>query len=410
MKKMMMLTAFALMTVAVQAQTADAADATSKYSVETNSFWNNWFVSANATYNAFYTGKEHGMSDRPGLLDGSRSTMGVSVAVGKWFSPGLGLRTKVSGIWGRYVTPDENGSLKNKSHNSYKYWTAQEQMLFNIHNLFFGYNENRVWELIPYIGFGVTRNMTANDYAHGWSAGLLNTFNVTRRLAVNLELGLGLSDDELFSAATTNHHEYGTTIPGMDRVFSVELGLTYRLGKTGWKKSPDVEAIKALSQNEIDALNDRLRAAEADKAQAVAQRDAKIADLERALAAKPAAVNNAQPAAAKEAAANLLPVILFRQGQSVVDDSQNASLEVIAKYLKDNPNMKIQINGYASSEGTKEINNPLSTARAEAVRDILINRYKIAADRLTAKGFGPTDTLFDKVELNRVVTFSDTTK
>jgi hypothetical protein len=32
-----------------------------------------------------------------------RSNAGAAVAIGKWFTPGLGLRTKVQGIWGKRV-------------------------------------------------------------------------------------------------------------------------------------------------------------------------------------------------------------------------------------------------------------------------------------------------------------------
>lgn len=66
--------------------------------------------------------------------------------------------------------------------------------------------------------------------------------------------------------------------------------------------------------------------------------------------------------------------------------------------------------GYASPEGSKEINEKLSVARAEAVKNILVKRYKISADRLTTKGMGATDKLFEQVEFNRVATFNDVTK
>lgn len=67
-------------------------------------------------------------------------------------------------------------------------------------------------------------------------------------------------------------------------------------------------------------------------------------------------------------------------------------------------------NGYASPEGSKEINEKLSVSRAEAVKNILVKRYKISADRLTTKGMGATDKLFEQVEFNRVATFNDVTK
>ena len=417
MKKIFIIAAFAMVAVAVQAQSStvnseESNDASSKYSVETNSFWSNWYISAGGSYNMFYTGQEKGLNDKPGLFDGSRSTLGASVAIGKWFTPGFGLRTKLTGIWGRYVTPDATGSLKDKSHNSYKYWAAQEQLLFNVSNLLLGYNENRVYNFIPYVGFGLTRNMTANDYAHGWSAGLLNTFKISQRLSLNLELSMNLSDDRLFNAAQTNHSDYGKSIAGMDRNFSVELGLTYNLGKNGWKKSPDVAAIKALSQHEIDALNQQLSDAKASKTRVESEKNAQIDNLQQALADCQAVANEPKlmPSEVKNKVTTLQPTVVFRQGKSTIDASQYASIEMVANYMKNHPDAKVLIKGYASPEGNPELNQALSVARAESVRKALISRYKIAANRLTAEGFGATDSLFDDIEFNRIVTFSDLSK
>ena len=417
MKKIFIIAAFAMVAVAVQAQSStvnseESNAASSKYSVETNSFWSNWYISAGGSYNMFYTGQEKGLNDKPGLFDGSRSTLGASVAIGKWFTPGFGLRTKLTGIWGRYVTPDATGSLKDKSHNSYKYWAAQEQLLFNVSNLLLGYNENRVYNFIPYVGFGLTRNMTANDYAHGWSAGLLNTFKISQRLSLNLELSMNLSDDRLFNAAQTNHSDYGKSIAGMDRNFSVELGLTYNLGKNGWKKSPDVAAIKALSQHEIDALNQQLSDAKASKTRVESEKNAQIDNLQQALADCQAVANEPKlmPSEVKNKVTTLQPTVVFRQGKSTIDASQYASIEMVANYMKNHPDAKVLIKGYASPEGNPELNQALSVARAESVRKALISRYKIAANRLTAEGFGATDSLFDDIEFNRIVTFSDLSK
>lgn len=102
--------------------------------------------------------------------------------MGKWFTPGIGLRTKINGIWGKTV-------LDNETSKSNKYWTANEQVLFNLSNLICGYNEKRVWNLIPFAGGGITRNMSYNTYAMQLGVGVLNTFRVSPKLAVNLELG-----------------------------------------------------------------------------------------------------------------------------------------------------------------------------------------------------------------------------
>lgn len=78
--------------------------------------------------------------------------------------------------------------------------------------------------------------------------------------------------------------------------------------------------------------------------------------------------------------------------------------------MKNHKDAKVEIKGYASPEGSKEINEKLSVACAEVVKNILVKRYKISADRLTTKGMGATDKLFEQVEFNRVATFNDVTK
>jgi outer membrane protein OmpA-like peptidoglycan-associated protein len=106
----------------------------------------------------------------------------------------------------------------------------------------------------------------------------------------------------------------------------------------------------------------------------------------------------------------LQPTVLFRQGKSIIDRAQYAPIELIASYLKNNPDAKIVIKGYASPEGPAKLNQKLSEDRANVVKKALIKKYKIAADRLTAEGCGITDKLFDEVEFNRVATFNDVTK
>ena len=80
------------------------------------------------------------------------------------------------------------------------------------------------------------------------------------------------------------------------------------------------------------------------------------------------------------------------------------------QYMKNHPNAKVEIKGYASPEGSKEINERISQERADAVKAILVKKYKIAENRLKATGMGATDKLFEQVEFNRVATFNDITK
>ena len=99
MKKFLMILAFASISVASMAQ----EDPTQKYSVATNSFWSNWFFQVNGAWTAFYSNEEKGGDYDKSPFKDFRSAPGFSVALGKWFTPGLGLRTKFSAMDGRSV-------------------------------------------------------------------------------------------------------------------------------------------------------------------------------------------------------------------------------------------------------------------------------------------------------------------
>lgn len=111
------------------AQETTTADPTMKYSVATNSFWSNWFIQVGAEWNAWYSNEEHGQGLARSPFKGFRSNPGVGLAIGKWFTPGLGLRTKLQGIWGKTVTDDNNYG------NGNKYWLLSEDVMFNMSNL-----------------------------------------------------------------------------------------------------------------------------------------------------------------------------------------------------------------------------------------------------------------------------------
>ena len=91
----------------------------------------------------------------------------------------------------------------------------------------------------------------------------------------------------------------------------------------------------------------------------------------------------------------------FRQGKSSVDASQLPNVERVASYLKKYADSKVVIKGYASPEGSVEVNARIAAARAEAVKTILVNKYKISASRITAEGQGVGD-MFTEPDWNRV--------
>lgn len=94
-------------------------------------------------------------------------------------------------------------------------------------------------------------------------------------------------------------------------------------------------------------------------------------------------------------------IVSFRQGKSSVDASQLPNVERVASYMKKHADAQVIIKGYASPEGNLDFNERLAAARAEAVKSILVNKYKINASRITAQGQGIGD-MFSEPDWNRV--------
>ena len=84
-------------------------------------------------------------------------------------------------------------------------------------------------------------------------------------------------------------------------------------------------------------------------------------------------------------------------------------LEKFAKFLKDNPKIKVEIQGHTDSVGSAKYNLKLSQKRAEAVKKVLVEKYGISPDRIIAKGYGesmpvaPNDTEEGRAKNRRVV-------
>ncbi len=386
MKKLMAVLALASISLGSFAQSADT---TEKYSVATNSFWSNWFVQANVAGSAFWGNQEVGNNFGKSPLKGFRNNLGFSVAVGKWFTPGLGLRTKFNGIWGRSVVSE------NKSTNADKYWTLSEQVLFNVSNMLCGYNESRVWDCIPYASVGLNRNMTANRYAPVLGVGLLNEFKINKKWAINLDINYALSTADydghtelLAGAKPHNAHSFKGLIANHDRVLNVEVGVTYNLGKATWNKVPDVDAINALHQSELDALNAKLNDANAE--------NDRLKNL----------LENQKPATAPETVWEYVttPVsVFFNLGKSKVASKKDlVNVEALAKYAKDN-NAKLLVNGYADSKtGSAATNQKLSQARADAVAKELV-KMGVDKSNITTKANGGVKDL-SPVSYNRRAT------
>lgn len=194
-----------------------------KRGVFTNRFNSNWEVNFGIEGLSFYSSKEPGDALSRNPFESFRTNIGATAAIGKWFTPEIGLRTKASGYWGKaYIgeTPQEN---------SIKFYAIQEQVMINMSNLLYGYNPTRFWNLIPYGGVGFIRNCSQNENSIGAGVGIINTLRVSDHFKINVDLGMTLAGD--------NYKKNGMeSVMGRFHWFSAGIGLTFNLGKHGWSR------------------------------------------------------------------------------------------------------------------------------------------------------------------------------
>ena len=352
---------------------AQQADPTLKYSVATNSFWSNWFIQVGGDYNIWYSNQEHGRRlDNGGnynFLSKQRRSFGGSVAIGKWFTPGIGLRTKLQGFNSKKI-----GAVGVTSQH---FWSLNEHIMFNLSNLFMGYNPERVWNISPFIGGGMARNMSVNRYVMQLSAGINSSWRLCRNLDLYAEAGWNRMEDnfdgnEMAQLSNTHH---GRGWEDKDNHLYAEIGLTFKLGKATWNKTPDVDAIKALSQSQIDALNSQLNDLNAENGK-----------LRKELAEKPK--TTVLTKSLKEFVATPISVF-FNIGKidvALLKDLVN--VRALAKYAIEN-NSHILVTGYAdSSTGTPAINQRLSEQRANTIVEELVKMGVNRSNIRTAAGGG----------------------
>ena len=354
-----------------------------KYKVETNRFWSNWFIGVGGGAQIYF-----GDHDKQASF-GSRLAPALDLSVGKWFTPGIGVRFMYSGLQikgatqrpntvhgtGEYLGDDKGWTEKQK----FNMFNFHADVMFNASNLLCGYNEKRIYNCSPYFGLGVmkaTDEPTATEISGHF--GILNSFRLCSALDLNLDLrGSWVSD----------HFDGESGGRGGEGMFTATLGLAYKFQPRGWDRSKTVVRYNNAAINEMrEKLN---------------QMSEENARLKKALAE-----NNKQEAQTivrKIAAANL---VTFRIGKSKLSNEARANLQLMAEVIKkSDANTVYTITGYADKgTGSKKINERLSKERAQAVYDCLVKEFGVSESQLRIDYKGGVDNMFyDDPRLSRAV-------
>ena len=378
-KRMFLLLAVAGLSLSAMAQDDDDMniEPAERHRVATNGFWQNWFLGANVTWSAFYgEGQRSLVAPFHKFPGGSYYTsLGASLSLGKWLTPVFGLRTKVN-AW--QMGKEDQGL------GGDKYWTANEHLLVNVSSLFRGYDEQRFWNIIPYIGAGIHRNMSQRHYSTALSLGLLNTLRLSSRFSANIELAWNSVEGSNSGLALKNRNQH----------FAVEVGLTWNIGKNNWKHATDQEAVSALTEGELDALNAQL-------ADALAENERLQQELDKQQPI-PTVTSVVPPVRYVENIVSAPVSIFFEVGKANVIASRDMlSVKALAQ-LAIEKNASVLVIGYADKSGNADANMKLSERRAQAVADELV-RLGVNPQRIEVVAAGGVDIL-TPAEYNRRAT------
>ena len=97
----------------------------------------------------------------------------------------------------------------------------------------------------------------------------------------------------------------------------------------------------------------------------------------------------------------------FETNKATIKPDHHPVLNCAAAVLKNNPLLKVQINGHTDNRGAADFNMKLSQQRANAVMDYML-KQGISPDRLSAKGWGesmpvaPNTTASDRAANRRI--------
>jgi outer membrane protein OmpA-like peptidoglycan-associated protein len=99
---------------------------------------------------------------------------------------------------------------------------------------------------------------------------------------------------------------------------------------------------------------------------------------------------------AKAGATIVLNKIYFETGKATVNTSSSSDLNKLVQFLKDNPLVKLEIQGHTDNTCTLNANTKLSQLRANSIVNYLV-KNGVGKERLLAKGYGPSIPIADNI-------------
>ena len=342
-----------------------------------------------------YTFNKHFFLD---LQGGAQYTLGeakfgdlispnVQLGLGYQFSPVFGMRLQANGWqskggWAGFRA--QKGETPYNAQYKYKYVAPGVDFMFNLSNLFCGWNPNRVLNVTAFLGGGANiawdndevnelaatmKKTSAYNLEYLWDgtkvrpygrAGLELAFKVSKSVSLMLEGNANITSDKYNSKKAGNPDWY----------FNALAGLRINLGKSYTKKAKPVE----------------------EPAPAPAPKQEYVAP-------KP----EPKPAPVEKKVEEIRRDIFFTINSNKIAPAEEAKIREVVDFLGKNPEAKVVVTGYADKgTGNDRINDRIAAKRAAAVVWMLEKRYGIPAERITEESKGARVQPFAENNMNRV--------
>lgn len=321
----------------------------------------------------------------------------AQVALGYQFNPVFGLRLDVN-AWQSKAGIDK---IEGRPDVKWKwnYVAPTLDATFNLSNLFFGFNPNRLMNWSVFAGAGVNigfNNDDAFDAYKEWNAsfnglyapqnmdylwdgtkvrfagklGTMLDFRISDAVSAGIEL----------NATVLNDHYNSKDSDNPDWYFNALAGVKINLGKTHTTKF-----VPAPAPQVVEKVIERV--------------------VEKPAPATSAATSAAGPGAGAVAAKKepLRREVFFDLCSAVIKGDESAKVQEIADYLKKYPEAKVSLCGYADKgTGNAKVNASWAAKRVQAVKDALVNKYGISESKINVDSKGDTVQPFAENNKNRV--------
>ena len=362
--------------------------------VYTNRFWDNWEVAAAGGNSLLQIAQKS--SDYGKFVD--RNGWNANIAVSKWIVPTLGVRLQLdAGEFRNYTRPMlRTGSTEVRM----PYLYVHGDILINMSNWIGGYNPDRFYSAVSYMGFGYTalswtkKSDTPYNGEYAFTTGLINKFRVSPRFDIELDLRTWIMAEKSLPKSIQRGGRFAVAM-------SASVGVAYRFNQRNWSPAysqVDVDgyllAIMALEEQLVER-NAQIKRANSNFAALKTENET----LRNSLAESRAQDNMATSAMPTES------VVFFTIGEAELTDYAKATLDSAISLLMAT-DATIVVTGYADKEtGSAKRNEQLSKERAENVANYLIG-LGLPASRITTNWVGDTEQAFttpDTPIVNRCV-------